>query len=104
MSGASCGITFGIGERWLVAAYRQGEDLETGLCSNNQLAGDIPPDRMAAFRELLPNLAPEPAEPAPETSPSDVSVPLAAGLAALAVLALAAVSILAFRTGRRRPD
>jgi len=104
VSGASCGFTFGMGERWLVSAYRQGADLETSLCSGNQLAGEIPADQLAAFRRLLPNLAPEPAEPASETSPSDISIPLAAGLAVLATLALAAVSILAFRTGRRRPD
>jgi hypothetical protein len=103
VSGASCGITFGMGERWLVSAHRQGAELETGLCSNNQFAGDIPADDMAAFRQLLPNLAPEPAETATETSPSDASIPLAAGVAALAVLALAAISMLAFRAGGRRP-
>jgi len=78
--------------------------LETSLCSGNQLTGDIAADQLAAFRELLPNLVPEPAEPATETAPSDVSVPLAAGLAALATFALVAISVLAFRTGRRRPD
>ena len=102
--GAACGFAFGMGERWLVSAYRQGADLETSLCSNNQLAGDIPADQLAAFTELLPNPAPDPAEPATETAPSDFSVPVAAGLAVLATFALVAVSVLAFRTGRRRHD
>ena len=104
VDGASCGFTFGMGEHWLVSAYRQGADLETSLCSGNQLAADIPADQLAAFRELLPNLAPEAAQPAPGTSPADVSIPMAAGVAVLTVFALAAVSILAFRRGRRRPD
>ena len=89
------------GRAWLVSADRQDADLETSLCSGNswlarfwptslRRSGTAPESRTGARRAGV------------RESPSDI-VPLAAGLAVVATVALAAVSILAFRTGRRRP-
>jgi hypothetical protein len=102
--GASCGIAFGVGERWLISASRQDADLQTSLCSNNLLADDLEADQVAAYTELLPNVPPEPAEPAPGATGSDVSVPIAIGAAVVALFGLAAVSLLALRGRRTRPD
>ena len=103
--GASCGFAFGVGERWLVAAYRQGAQLETSLCSGNQLAGDMAADELATYADLLPNVPPEPADPANEPAgQSDVSIPVAVALGGLAVLGLAAAMLFAFRERRVRPD
>ena len=94
--GASCGFTFDVGDRWVVAASRDGGTLSTHLCAGNtQLTGE------PGMAERL--LARLPFAPAPETDdgPLDAFVrfaPAAAG--AGLVLAAIAVTAVAFR---RRP-
>ena len=70
-SGASCGITFGPGERWLVLASRWDGMLQTNLCSGNQLVEGLLPGQRAEIAELLP-FEPDVAEsddPATESTP-----------------------------------
>ena len=99
--GAACGITFGVGERWLVAAYRDGATLQTNLCSGNQRTDEMPPAELAAYEELLSSV-PEPADPSPQEVPGGVSPALVAtAVAAVAGLALAAVLVVVIRAGRR---
>jgi hypothetical protein len=95
--GASCGFTFDVGDRWMVAASREGGTLSTHLCAGNtQLTGEDP----GMAEHLLARL---PFAPSPETDDGPwgavVRVAPAAGGAGL-VLAAIAVTVLAFR---RRP-
>jgi len=107
--GASCGFTFGVGERWFVAAMSEGGGLRSNLCSGNLMLADIGDAEMAKLIELLPEqpvAATDSPPTAPPASPTDgnVATPIAAalliGLAAAA--ALAVVLLMAFR--RRRPS
>lgn len=104
--GASCGFSFGVGERWLVAAHSEGGDLRSTLCSGNQMLADIGDAEMAQLIELLP-MEPVPATPRPEPAPAaaasnaGVEAPILAGLVGLAAaVALAAVMVVALRRGR----
>lgn len=87
--GASCGMSFGMDERWLVFTTFDGAVHSTGLCS-----GNMPLE--AGAEAPLPLTAPT----AAENEPDSAGVPLPA-LALLGVLALVlAVSWLAFRRDR----
>jgi hypothetical protein len=99
--GASCGFTFGLGERWLVAAYRHEGDLETNLCSGNRLADELPAEELAAYQDLMPEVPPEPAEPAEPRAGSDLSIPAAILIGAMGAVLLGGVTVLATR---RRND
>lgn len=95
--GAACGFAFGIGERWFVAAHREGQALQTNLCSGNLAADGMPPDELAAASELLaaqPESVPDPAD---DGTPAPV---LLLTVGAAAVIGLATIMIVAFR----RPD
>ena len=87
--GASCGMSFGMDERWLVFTTFDGAVHSTGLCSGNvplEAGGDAP----------LPLTAPTVAES--EEEPAGVPLP---ALALLGVVGLVlAVSWLAFRRDR----
>jgi len=105
--GASCGFTFGVGERWFVAATTEEGSLRSTLCSGNLQVEGLGDAEQAELANLLPF---EPASDAPtaaavpEATPTvaGMHIPIAAalliGTAAAAVLAL--VMLLAFR--RRR--
>lgn len=104
--GASCGFTFGVGERWFVVAQSEGGALRSTLCSGNQMLADIGDAEMAQLIELLPMepvaATPGP-EPAPAASASDAGVDppiMAAVIGLAAAVALAAVMVVAFRRGR----
>jgi hypothetical protein len=102
--GAACGFAFGIGERWFVAAHRDGQALQTNLCSGNIAVDGMPPDELAAASELLaaePEAAAD-TEPAAGGAPSPVLL-LTIGAGALA--GLATIMIIAFRRpGRSAED
>ena len=106
--GASCGFSFGVGERWFVAAAEEAGSLRTTLCSGNLPIAGMSNADLAALEELLPfepaTEAPTPAAaPVEEPTVGGMQVPLAAallvGLAAAAALAM--VLFTAFRS--RRP-
>ncbi|HSI99561.1 MAG TPA: hypothetical protein VLA59_04175 [Patescibacteria group bacterium] len=95
-NGANCGVSFEVGERWLVLASMTDAGLEThGCLPNRPLDADDP--ESAAIVDAMPpvgtSATPEPAEG------GELPLPLIAGGGALALLA--ALSLLAFR--RRAP-
>jgi hypothetical protein len=84
--GGSCGMSFGIDERWLVFATWDGSALVTNLCAGNMVLE-------AGAESPLPLTAPTDAEPVD----AGISIPLPI-LAVLGVIGLVvAVSWLAFR-------
>ncbi len=92
--GASCGITFGADERWLVLAYQAEGGLETNGCMRNVRLADAAPDELDAIAALVatPVAPSQPADAAPA-----VPTPFLVALGALA--AVAAISLVAFRRG-----
>lgn len=100
--GASCGLEFGIGERWFVVARRDGASLQTDLCSGNLLVDGLAPADIEQLVVLLPveplaSAADAPAEDRAESSDLPPMVP-----AALGALAIVAIMVLAFRSGTPR--
>ena len=102
--GASCGFAFGIGERWLVAAYQQEGALETGLCSGNRLMRELPAAETAAYIDLLSEVPLEPARPADASAGPDLSMPAAILVAVLGALVLGGVTFVAIRRREARSD
>lgn len=93
--GASCGFTFDVGDRWLVAASDEGGSLRTGLCAGNtSLDGDG-----AAMAERLAARLPFAAPAGENGRLGFLSYAPAIAGAALA-FAATALAVLAFR---RRP-
>lgn len=91
-SGANCGISFGMKERWLVLAYRGERGLETNGCMmNRRLDGGDPEAEALVAEAMTPvNAEAEADEPA-------VSIPAPIiGLGAAGLL-IALVSLLVFR-------
>lgn len=79
--GASCGMTFGLAQRWRIYAYADGSgSLATGICSGNELLAEGVPI------------------PAPEPTPPPLGIFIAGG----AVLAVLGVSAWAFTRPNRR--
>ncbi|HUF07478.1 MAG TPA: hypothetical protein VMP86_08850 [Candidatus Binatia bacterium] len=60
--GANCGVSFGVGERWLVIAHGVEGRLSSSSCSMNQRMDDVEPPVAAEIESML-TVAP-PAEPA----------------------------------------
>jgi hypothetical protein len=86
--GASCGFTFGIGERWLVFTTWDGMTHSTGLCSGNvalEARGEAP----------LPLIAPSGSDDDPRAGGLPTTALVVLGLVAVVV----AASWLAFRRG-----
>jgi hypothetical protein len=97
--GASCGFSFGHGERWFVAATAQDGLLRTSLCSGNVPIEGLGDADMAELVGLLP------VEPVPADLPSGdagLSIPAPLLVTLIGVAVLAAGSALAFRRGRAR--
>jgi hypothetical protein len=91
-SGANCGISFGMNERWLVLAYRSEDGLETNGCMMNR-----PLDGGDAEAEALIAEAMTPVTHETVADDSGPAVPLPIiGVGAAAVL-IGLVSLLAFR-------
>ena len=95
-NGANCGVSFEVGERWLVLASMTDGGLETNGClPNRPLEADDP--ESAAIAQ---GMTPVGTSGAPEGAASaELPLPLIGGGAAL--LLLAVFSVLAFR--RRKP-
>lgn len=53
-SGGSCGVTFGIGERYVVIANNQDGRLETNMCNGNVPVDELPAAQRADLEALLP--------------------------------------------------
>lgn len=91
-SGANCGISFGVDERWLVLAYQGERGLETNGCMMNRRldGGDVETEALIAEAMTPVTVTTEPEEPG-------LAIPVAIiGLAAAGLL-VAFVSLLAFR-------
>lgn len=84
--GASCGMSFAVGERWLVFAMWDGAFLSTGLCSGNVPLGA---DEAAPL--------PLSAAPVGEVPVRPVEVPWTVVGILASLAAVAGISILAFR-------
>lgn len=93
--GASCGFTFGLEERWFVAADEQGGALHTNLCSGNMLMEGL----AAGDRKGVAALVTVEPTQGPETAATDVGWIAWAGVG-LAVLGVGAVTVFAFRRSK----
>ena len=91
-SGANCGITFAVNERWLVLAYRGEQGLETNGCMLNRRLDGGDPEAEALITEAM---EPVTAETQVEDPGPQVPMPII-GLGAAALL-VALVSLVAFR-------
>jgi hypothetical protein len=91
-SGANCGMSFGLEERWLVLAYAgDGGILETNGCMQNRRLDGSDPEAEALIAEALtetPSMAP---------AEAGIDVPIPILVIGGAVVLLGAVSALAFR-------
>lgn len=102
--GASCGIEFGLGERWFVAAHRDAGSLQTNLCSGNLVADGMSAAELERLADVL-SVVPAPIDASPvEGEETEPSLLLPAAIAALATLALAGVLVVSFRGRPARPS
>ena len=91
-SGANCGISFGTDERWLVLAYAgEGGVLETNGCMQNRRLDGSDPEAEALITEMLLE------EPSGGSGELGVEVPTPILVIGASILAIGAVSALAFR-------
>ena len=96
-SGANCGISFAVEERWLVLAYSgDGGVLETNGCMMNRRLDGSDPDGEALVAEALTEVPTS--EPVREAG---IDVPVPVFVIGGAVVLLTAVSALAFRRSPR---
>ncbi len=98
MNNTSCGVFFGVGERWFVAATLGEAGLETQPCSGSAPLSALPgPDRL-----VLDDLLGVEIEAAADDGSAGIPTPIVAAL--LVAAAVASVSIVAFRgRGSLRP-
>ena len=95
-NGANCGVSFDVGDRWLVLASMTEGGLETHGCMPNRLLEGEDPDSAAIVEAMTPvGAAPSPSD----AEAGELPLPLIGGGAALVLLT--ALSLLAFR--RRAP-
>lgn len=101
-SGASCGMSFGLGEEWLVVLPARADlgDMEgdTHLCAGNTHVADIPPGDRRALEKLL-TVTPTAAPAAPAAAEPAPIVFLAVGTA---LIALTAIGLVVVARGRAR--
>jgi hypothetical protein len=95
--GANCGVSFAVGERWLVLAHAEDGRLLTNSCSSNQRLDGSNPDGEAVITSLLPAVANSPSSTG--GSPLPVPVLVATGVAVL----MGIIGAAAFRTRRDDP-
>jgi len=104
-SGANCGVSFGIGERWLVLASRIEGSLTSSSCAGNVPMSAADPQLAAFVEEAMAPVSTPPPAAAPEAAPSASSLPLipiGIGLAVVAVVVVASGVLYARRSPRRR--
>lgn len=96
--GANCGVSFGVGERWLVIAHESEGRLSSSSCSMNQRMDGVEPAVAADIESMLTVVpAADPDESAAGSQAPNLPILVMAG----AIAVLVAVSGLAFL--RRRP-
>lgn len=94
--GANCGVSFEVGERWLVLASMTDGELETHGCLPNRPLDTDDPETAA----IVDAMTPVGSSPTPEAAEGgELPLPLIGGAVALGLLAL--LSLIAFR--RRAP-
>ena len=94
---AGCGVTFGIGERYVVIAHSQNGDLETNLCNGNVPVDGLPPAQQADLDALLPIVPERTAVPKDDHPFGAVSGALPAFVLVAALLVLVGASWLTLR-------
>lgn len=92
--GANCGVSFALGERWLVLVHSEEGSLRTNGCQPNQNLGEPDPARDTIIEELVATEVEATSQQQGFTIPGQV-LALGAGL-----LGLLAVSAWAFRRER----
>lgn len=99
--GAACGMAFGIGERWFVAAYEEPDgSLGTGLCSGNLMVEGMADGDLARIMGALSFAPGDDAEPAPVDGSESTALSISPALIAGAFGAILVVlTVLAFRSG-----
>lgn len=95
--GANCGVSFAVGERWLVLAHAENGRLLTNSCARNQRLDGSDPDGEAAIASLLPAVA----EGGTSTGQPKLPVPVLVATGAAVVVGL--IAGVAFRTRRGDP-
>lgn len=94
--GASCGIQFAIGERWVIVADGANGVLETGLCSGNVLTDGLAAAEAAAIAESLPFVPDATTSPTGQPEGGDSPLlPVAIGL--LVAIGVGGLLLVAFR-------
>jgi hypothetical protein len=99
--GGTCGIEFGIGQRWFVAAHLDPAGvLESNSCNGDLVVDGMAPAEFQQLVELLPNEVASATDPSPaEGGEPDWPSLVPAAVAGLAAAAIAAVMFVAFRGG-----
>jgi hypothetical protein len=92
--GANCGVSFGLGERWLVIASVHEGVIQTNGCQPNQRMDGMPPETEALVAELVGENAGSVA-----AAPPSIPGPLLLAFAAVAVVG--GIGLLAFRRESR---
>lgn len=84
--GANCGVSFSVGERWLIIAHRAEGHLSTSSCAMNQRMDGVEP-AVAADIELMLSVVPAEGSGEPDAQPFVPSMPVVfmAGTIALLV-------------------
>jgi hypothetical protein len=95
--GANCGVSFAIGERWLVLAHAEDGRLLTNSCARNQRLDGSDPDGEALIASLLPAVSES------GTSTGRVSFPVPVLVATGVAVLVGLIGAVAFRTRRDDP-
>jgi hypothetical protein len=95
--GANCGVSFAMGERWLVLAHAEEGRLLTNSCARNQRLDGSDPDGEAVIASLLPAVA------ASEASTGGLSLPVPVIVATGVAVLMGLIGAVAFRTRRADP-
>jgi hypothetical protein len=98
-NGANCGLDMGVGEEWLVIASQWEGRLETNLCTGTTLTGSLDPEELDRIEQAL-----EPNDPPAGSENSGLALEVPAPILGMlaAVLAVGALSVIAFRRDRVR--
>lgn len=84
--GANCGVSFSVGERWLVIAHMAEGRLSSSSCSMNQRMDGVDPAVAADIEQML-TVVPASDSREPDAQPSAPSLPLVFMVGGIAVLA-----------------
>jgi len=96
--GASCGFTFDVGDRWMVAAFSRDGSLQTDLC-----AGNTPLEGEEAMAERLATSLPFTPSAEVEADVNGSALSYVPAAAAVGLVLAATLTVLAFRRRARSP-